>query len=158
MPVINFSVSSHMSLFFIRQKPTPLSNGTARRPLSFKCFLAFSKPLPEEVCFTFLAYLFATASISHNFSPGNLFNFNSDKKLTMSARKEISLNLSRTGCFGPKRQTSRTQSGKTTSSKILTDFSSKFLNGLSCLSESFSSFILCLPIRLLTLHLAFRFR
>ena len=42
--------------------------------------------------------------------------------------------------------------------QFLTDLSSMFFNGLTCLSESFSSFLLCRLIRLLTLHLACRFR
>ena len=40
----SFSFSCYVS-FFITQKPTSLSNGTARRPLYFKYFLAFSTPL-----------------------------------------------------------------------------------------------------------------
>ena len=58
-PCCFFSYAS----FVITQKPTPLSNGLARRPLSCKYFLAFSTPLSEVVYFTFLAYLFEAASI-----------------------------------------------------------------------------------------------
>ena len=86
----SFSFVSYVS-FLITQNFTPLSNGTARRPLSINTFWIFQH-FCQRVCFTFLAHVFAAALISHNFSLGILFNFSSDKKLSMSARKCISLN------------------------------------------------------------------
>ena len=82
----SFSFFSYVS-FFITQKPKPLSNGTASRPLSFKYFLAFSTPSSEGVCFAFLAYLFAAAAISHIFL--RVFYLVQFRQKTINVSKEV---------------------------------------------------------------------
>ena len=88
----------------------------------------------------FFEYHFAAASISNSFSPGTLFSRRFLIKLSMSAKKCNSLNLSLIRCFGPKASKSLTNPGKMILSRTATVFSSDAFSGLSCLSESLQSF------------------
>ena len=88
----------------------------------------------------FVEYQFAAVSISNSFSPGTLFSRRFLIKLSMSAKKCISSNLSLIGCFGPKASKSLTNPGKMILSRTATVFSLDALSALSCLSESLAKF------------------
>ena len=98
----------------------------------------------------FFEYHFAAASIPNSFSPGTLFLRKFLIKLSMSAKKCNSLNLSLIGCFGPKASKSLTNPGKRILSRTTTVFSLDALSGLSCLSESLASFACSLHSELTT--------
>ena len=121
------------------QKPNPLSKGTASNPLSLRYFLVFSTALSLGVCLTFFAYAFAAASISHKVSPDVFCFSNCQRKMSISGKKCVSLNLSLMGCFGPIDSTSYTHPGSSMLSSTLTDCSFLTPRGLSCLSDSFSN-------------------
>ena len=75
-----------------------------------------------------------------SFSPVTLFSRRFLIKLSMCAKKCNSLNLFLIGCFGPKASKSQTNPGKMILSRTATVSSLDALSGLSCLSESLSSF------------------
>ena len=83
------------------------------------------------VCLTFFANALAAASISHKVSLDVFWFFNCERKMSVSAKKCVLLNLSLMGCFGHIDSTSFTHSGSWTLSSTL-----------SCLSVSFSNFFL----------------
>ena len=88
----------------------------------------------------FFAYHFADASISQRFSPSFFFSRNSRTSLSTSARKCTSLNLSLTWYLGPNNWTPNSNFGSLPLFIITTILWEPFRRGLSCLSDSLSSF------------------
>ena len=82
---ISFLICLHFHYTNTHQVTHP-SNETDRRPLSFKFFLAFSTHLSVGVHFTFTAYLFAAALISHSFFRVFFLVQPRQQKLSISAR------------------------------------------------------------------------
>ena len=66
--------------------------------------------------------------------------FNCERKMSITTKKCVSVNLSLTGCFGPIDSTSCTNPGSSMLSSTLTDVSMLPPRGLSCLSDNFSIF------------------
>ena len=82
-------------------KTNPLIKKHSQQTIIFEKFLHFFMVSSPEVCLTCFAYAFAVASISHNVSPDAFLFFNCERKMSIWAKKCVSLNLSLIHCFNP---------------------------------------------------------
>ena len=124
----NFSLLFVIRLTLHRTKSHAFIKSTATMSLSFKSFATLTSLV--RGCLRFLAYHLAEASISHSFH--RHFRFpGACGPICLSAKKCLSLNLSRIGCLGPYDR-SFAKFGKLMPSSILMEskFCSSFI-GLS---------------------------
>ena len=102
-------------------KNYPLIKRHSQQPFISEIFPRVFNGFVSWVYITFFAYAFAAASISHKFSP-DVFNiFNCERKMSIPAKKCVSLNLSLMGCFGPIDSTSCIHSGSSMLSSTVND-------------------------------------
>ena len=115
-------------------------------PCSFNGCVYWSLP------FLFLHVLLPRLLFHPKFQRCFFWFFKCDRKMSISAKKCFSFNLSPIGCFGPIYRLSCTHPGSSRLSATLTDCSFLPLRRLSCLSDSFSKYFYGFLMLFISLH------